>query len=188
MVMVALLAALSLSAGQGATTTAPSLSMETVADYLHAVIEADRTFYTTHVIERLQKKGVIAASERWRISDTLPLPAQFLRESSELAERTGAAIRYRLISRWPINPQNGPKTDFERQALEWAERHPEAAVRSINKDGDVQVFDSLYADRAVTQACVGCHNAHPNSAKHDFKVGDVMGGLIISIPLAAPEP
>jgi hypothetical protein len=30
---------------------------ETVADYLHSVIEADRTFYTIHVVERLQKTG-----------------------------------------------------------------------------------------------------------------------------------
>jgi hypothetical protein len=27
---------------------------ETAADHLHAVLQADRTFYTTHVVERLQ--------------------------------------------------------------------------------------------------------------------------------------
>jgi hypothetical protein len=35
----------------------------------------------------------------------------------------------------------------------------------------------------VTAACVECHNAHPSSPKKDFKVGDVMGGLVISFPL-----
>jgi len=37
---------------------------------------------------------------------------------------------------------------------------------------------------AVTAACVECHNSHPSSPKSDFKVGDVMGGLVISFPLS----
>ena len=80
------------------------LPPSTVADYVHAVIEADRTFFTVHVVERLQQKGVLVASENW--------PAQFLRESSELAEKTGTKVRYRLIGLWPINRQNGPATVF----------------------------------------------------------------------------
>ena len=44
-------------------------------------------------------------------------------------------------------------------------------------------FRAIYADRAVSQACVGCHNTHPRSPKKDFKMGDVMGGLVIEIPL-----
>src|SRR5574341_170006 len=86
---------------------------ETVADYVHAVIEADRTIYTVHVVERLQKKGKMVASENWRAKDTLPLPAQFLMESSDLATKTGTRVQYRLIGSWPINPQNGPATEFE---------------------------------------------------------------------------
>nr|MBA2252116.1 DUF3365 domain-containing protein [Nitrospirales bacterium] len=70
----------------GMTTGIPP---STVADYLHAVIEADRTFYTVHVVERLQIKGVLVASQNWRAANTLPLPAQFLIESGELAAKTG---------------------------------------------------------------------------------------------------
>src|SRR4051812_16376561 len=66
---------------------------ETVADYLHAVIEADRTFYTLHVVERLKASGTIAAAEDWRAKkNVLPLPAQFLRESGELAAMTGSKV------------------------------------------------------------------------------------------------
>ena len=35
----------------------PGVPPETVTDYLHSVIEADRTFYSIHVVERLQKSG-----------------------------------------------------------------------------------------------------------------------------------
>ncbi|MDE3049644.1 MAG: DUF3365 domain-containing protein, partial [Nitrospirota bacterium] len=41
-------------------------------------------------------------------------------------------------------------------------------------------------DRAVAQTCVTCHNEHPNSPRRDFKVGDVMGGIIITIPIDIP--
>ena len=75
---------------------------ETVANYLHAVIEADRTFYTIHVVERMQQGGGVLAAENWRATkNTLPLPAQFLMESSALSAMTGTPVRYRLISLWP---------------------------------------------------------------------------------------
>ena len=162
---------------------ATGIPPETVADYLHAVVEADRTFYTIQVVERLQKRGKMVASEDWRISHTLPLPAQFLMESSELAAKTGTKVRYRLIGLWPINPQNGPATEFERKGLEDVKMNPERRHSGIVTMGGERSFQAVYADRAVTQACIGCHNAHPRSPKRDFKLNDVMGGIVISIPL-----
>jgi hypothetical protein len=164
----------------GATAGIPP---ETVADYLHAVVEADRTFYTVQVVERLQKRGKMVASEDWRVSHTLPLPAQFLMESSELAAKTGTKVRYRLIGLWPINPQNGPATEFERKGLEDVRMNPERRYSGMVTSGGERYFQAVYADRAVTQACIGCHNAHPRSPKRDFKLNDVMGGIVISIPL-----
>jgi len=156
----------------------------TVADFLHSVIEADRTFYTIHVVERLEKGGGTQAAENWRAKkDVLPLPAQFLIESSELAATTGAKIRYRLISLWPINPTNAPDSPSERRALEILQDHPEGAVTETLKRGEEAYFQAIYADRAVSQSCVTCHNGHPRSKKKDFAMHDVMGGLVIEIPL-----
>lgn len=161
----------------------PGIAPETVADYLHAIIEADRTFYTIHVVERMQSLGGVAASEKWRIENTLPLPAQFMMESVELAAKTGTAVRYRLISLWPINPQNAATSELERQGLEQVTRHPERAATAVVGSGQERHFQAIYADRAVTQACVTCHNAHAGSPKKDFRLHDVMGGVLISIPL-----
>ena len=159
---------------------------ETVADYVHAVIEADRTFYTVHVVERLQKKGKMVASENWRAKDTLPLPAQFLMESSDLAAKTGTKAQYRLIGAWPINPQNGPASEFEKKGLESVRTHPERPYTETVTSGTEQVFRALYADRAVSQTCIGCHNGHARSPKRDFQINDVMGGIVITIPLGKP--
>lgn len=157
---------------------------ETVTDYLYAVIDADRTFYTIHVVERLQNEGTVIAAENWRSKrNLLPLPAQFLMESSELSAKAGVKVRYRLISLWPINPQNAPYNDSEKQALESLLDHPEQSVTGTVKVGDETYFQAVYADRAISQACVGCHNGHPRSPKKDFKMKDVLGGLVIEIPM-----
>jgi hypothetical protein len=170
------------AAAQAADTQ--GIPPETVADYLHSVIEADRTFYTIHVVERLQKGGTAKAAENWRAKkDVLPLPAQFLMESSELAATTGSKIRYRLISLWPINPMNAPDGAAERRGLEMVQEHPERSVTGTVKHGEQKYFQAIYADRAVSQSCVTCHNGHPQSQKKDFSMHDVMGGLVIEIPL-----
>lgn len=163
----------------------PGIPPETVADYIHAIIEADRTFYTIHVVERQQKNGGTTAAENWRMKkNVLPLPAQFLMESSDLAMKTGLKVRYRLISLWPINPNNGPYSQSERDGLEAVRQHPERSATNTVKDGDQTYFQAIYADRAVSQACIGCHNAHPRSPKKNFALNEVMGGVVIEIPLA----
>jgi hypothetical protein len=41
--------------GSGNTSNgAMGIPPEIVADYVHAVIQADRTIYTTHIVERMQ--------------------------------------------------------------------------------------------------------------------------------------
>jgi hypothetical protein len=159
---------------------------ETVADYLRAVIMAHRHFYTIHIANRLRQERIVDVSENWRANHALPLPVQLVRETSEIAELTGPNVRYRLISQWPINKANVADTEFERRGLKEIQARPNRPYSSSSPvaGSPEQVFEAVYADIAVTAACVDCHNAHPSSPKKDFKVGDVMGGLVISFPLA----
>jgi hypothetical protein len=163
--------------------TAVSLPVEMVADYVHAVIEADREVYTKHVVERMQAKGVVVASENWEQKDTLPLPAQFLMESGRVMARKGIGIQYRLISLWPINKRNAASSEFEKTGLGTVLTHPTKPHTGFVKEGGARFFQAIYPDLAVTQACIGCHNAHPDSPKRDFKINDVMGAIVISIPM-----
>jgi hypothetical protein len=159
----------------------PGIPPEKVTDLVHAVIQADRTVYTTHVVERMQEKGITLAHEHWEQQNALPLPAQFLNYSGKLAAEGGSGIRYGLISQWPI--RNGPSTDFERKALETLAANPLTPVKGVVMSGKKKYFQAIYADRAVSRACVACHNQHLLSPKRDFKLNDVMGGIVITIPL-----
>ena len=159
------------------------ISPERVADYVHAVLEAHRTIYTTHVVNRMQDKGIVPAAERWEQENALPLPAQLLQQSGQLAAESGSGIRYRLIGLVPIYQRNAPATDFERNALEALRRQPGRPITGIVSSGKKQYFQAIYADRAVSPVCVTCHNSHPLSPKQDFKLNEVMGGIAITIPL-----
>jgi hypothetical protein len=163
--------------------TSVSVPVEMVADYVHAVIEADREVYTRHVVERMQAKGVVVASENWEQKNTLPLPAQFLMESGRIMAKKGIGIQYRLISLWPINKRNVASSEFEKTGLGAVLTHPTKPHTGFVKEGGVRYFQAVYPDLAVTQACIGCHNAHPDSPKRDFKINEVMGAMVISIPV-----
>lgn len=163
--------------------TSVNLPVEMVADYVHAVIEADREVYTKHVVERMQIKGVVVASENWEEMNTLLLPAQFLMESGRVMATKGIGMRYRLISLWPINKRNVASSEFEKLGLGTILTHPTKPYTGFVKIGGARYFQAVYPDLAVTQACIGCHNAHPDSPKRDFKLNDVMGAIVISIPL-----
>ena len=180
---IAVLAIGSVSAVEKDSGVSMGIPPRTVADYLHAVIMAHRSFYTIHIVNRLLQEGVLDATENWRATNTLPLPVQFLKETSDMAEMTGTKIRYHLISQWPINKANAPATEFERRGLEEVQMHPDSPYTGVIGRGREQFFGAVYADRAVTQVCIGCHNSHPNSPKSDFKIDDVMGGLVIIFPL-----
>jgi hypothetical protein len=156
---------------------------EKAAAYIYDVIKADRTLYTTEIVNRLQAKGVTPASEHWEQENTLMLPAQFLQHSGKLAAESGSEIRYRLIGLWPIYRRNAPVSDFERNALESLRKNPSVPVTGIVTSGRKQYFQAIYPDLAVSQACIDCHNGHLLSPKRDFKLNDVMGGIAITIPL-----
>jgi len=161
----------------------PGISPEKVADYVHAIIQADRTIYTTLVVTRMQEKHIVKATEHWEQDNALPLPAQFLQHSGKMVAESGRGIRYRLIGLSPIYQRNAPATDFERNALVALTAQPDRPVTGIVSSGKKPFFQAIYPDRAVSAACVSCHNNHPLSPKRDFKANDVMGAVAITIPL-----
>ncbi len=156
---------------------------ELVAEYIHAIVQADRSIYSTHVVERLQDRKVATATEDWKEQGALPLPAQMLQMAGQEVQGLGLGLRIRLSSLGPIYAKNGPADQFERAGLEAVTKNPRKPHTGIVTEGDTRYFKAIFSDRAVSMACVMCHNSHPLSAKRDYKLHDVMGGIIISFPV-----
>ena len=186
----ALAAALLTTAACGRTTDAAttadtaSVTPQQMADALHAVMEADRTVYTRMVVNRLQNdEKVIKASEHWQDDKALPLPAQMFRMGAEMAAQKNASFSYALLSQWPVNKQNVPKTDAEKAGLEFVAGDAKKNYYAEETLGDKKYFTAVYPDVAVAPACINCHNSHKDSPRSDFKMGDVMGGVVVRIPI-----
>ncbi|MEM9266492.1 MAG: DUF3365 domain-containing protein [Cyanobacteria bacterium P01_F01_bin.13] len=177
-----------------ATATGPNISPEIVADYIHTVLAADRTAYTKHVVGRVKKlegkekeKGVlnVESTEGWEQTNGIPLPAQMFRLGYEIANESGL-FTYGLISPWFINDNHGPKSDFEKEAMDAmvASGEPYKAYQEV---GGQAYLSAMYPDKAVAEACVTCHNTHPvhleRYPEKVFELDEVMGGIVINIPV-----
>jgi len=156
----------------------------TMADALHAVLESDRTVYTRNVVNRLQnEEQVIKASEHWKDDKALPLPAQMFRMGSEMVAEKNAGFTYALISLWPVNKQNVARTEAEEKGLRFVADNPGQNYYADEELAGKKYFTAVYADKAISAACVACHNAHKDSPRTDFELNEVMGGVVVRIPL-----
>jgi hypothetical protein len=166
------------------TSGGSSISPQMMADSLHKVMEADRTVYTRLIIGRLAKKEkVIKASEHWKDEKALVLPAQMFRYGAERVAESGAPFSYSLLSLWPVNKQNKPKTEIEKKGLNYIAENPGKNFYGNEDLGGTKYFTAVYPDVAVSPACTSCHNKHKDSPRDDFKIGEVMGGVVIRIPI-----
>ncbi|HEY8944431.1 MAG TPA: DUF3365 domain-containing protein [Polyangiaceae bacterium] len=155
-----------------------------MADALHAVMSADRTVYTRNVVNRLQNdEKVIKATEHWKDEKTLPLPAQMFRMGSEMVAEKKAGFSYALLSLWPVNKQNSAKTEVEKKGLKFVADNPGKNHYEEETLGGKRYFTAIYADTAVAPACITCHNEHKDSPRRDFKLGDVMGAVVLRIEI-----
>jgi len=183
--LVALAATLTGCGSAEAKPTAAGFSPQQMADGLFVVMASDRAVYTKQVVNRLQnEEQVITASEHWKDEKALPLPAQMFRMGAETVAGKNPGFSYALLSLWPINKQNEPKTDVEKAGLQFV-ADSKGATNYYSEEvlGGKKYFTAVYADVAVSPACVKCHNNHDDSPKTDFALNDVMGGVVIRLPL-----
>lgn len=183
-------AALSIAAVTTTVSAAGDMvPVKAMADALHLVMDSDRTIYTRKIVNRLVKKEkVIKASEHFEDDKALVLPAQMFRFGAELVQKRSESMpdvnfSYSLQSLWPINKQNAPKTKAEKEGLKFVAENKGKNYYTEETLGGQKYFTAVYADTGVAPVCVSCHNDHKDTPKRDFKIGDVMGGVVIRIPI-----
>lgn len=167
-----------------AEQTNSGIEPQEMADALHSVMNADRTVYTRLIVNRLQnEEKLIKASEHWKDEKALVLPAQMFRYGSEMVAENNAKFSYSLLSLWPVSKQNEPKTEAEKEGLKFVAENAGQNYYTTEDLGGIKYFTAVYPDVASAPACIQCHNQHKDSPRQDFKIGDVMGGVVIRIPV-----
>ena len=74
-------------------------------------------------------------------------------------------------------------SDWEKVSVEALIADPRSARSSIETLGRESRLLYMATDFASAPACVTCHNAHPDSPKQDYELGDMMGSLVVTVPL-----
>ncbi len=148
-------------------------------------IVEDRKQYTKNIIIKLKKDGVTDVHpnrEYANLEGGIPLPATFVQEVSGKINKKGI-YSYDLLSKWNINKEKGLKTEFEKEAFRYLFSKRGTVYSRFMLHNGVYSLRYATADVASAAGCVKCHNNHEESPKKDFQLGDVMGVLVVNIPI-----
>jgi HAMP domain-containing protein/HPt (histidine-containing phosphotransfer) domain-containing protein len=149
-----------------------------------------RAYYTANVVADAKAMGMKISHEHANDANAIPLPATMVHELNALIhEATDSAnhTTVRLFSPYPFpwRKDGGIKSVIDQEEWDALSRDPtRAAVRTVDEGGQLTIRYAT-ADTMRVPACVGCHNSHPQSPKHDWKLGDTRGVLVISVPMGA---
>jgi class 3 adenylate cyclase len=153
---------------------------------LNSVVSSVRSYYASNVVGRvLASPGSTKVAHNYEsIPGAIPIPATLSLELGRVISEQQQNISYRFVSDFPFKERAPHALDsFETGALADLRKHPEQQLTEVS----ASIFSDhvrLVAPVVMGAACVSCHNAHPDSPKRDWKVGDVRGIQEIAISQA----
>jgi len=138
-----------------------------------------RKYYVENVLSKVVKGSDIKPAINHKgVEGTIPLPATLIHDLSKLS--TGEGMQINLYSAYPFpNRQSRKLDEFQQAAWEFAQRSEGIYSQKVMINGQQHIRVAL-ADKMVADACVSCHNSHPDTPKNDWKLGDVRGILEIT--------
>ena len=156
---------------------------------LMTMLDGIRGYYAGNVVARVLANGgaTHVVPDYVDVPGGIPIPATLSLELGNVIGKGNDNIRFRFFSDYPFRNRAPHAFDaFERQALATLRQDPTRRVYDVSGS----IFDRsvrLVAPIIMDAACVNCHNAHPQSPKRDWKVGDVRGieEFTIRQPIAA---
>ena len=142
-----------------------------------------RSYYTKNIVSKLKGSGQITISSDYKDKKNgIPLPATMIHELSKLSESSGLKIK--LYSAFPFPERADRKLDvFQLEAWQKLSVNPNAPYVTTQTIGEQHVVRVAIADILTEQACVQCHNNHPQTPKTGWELGDVRGVLEVIVPI-----
>nr|WP_256489626.1 methyl-accepting chemotaxis protein [Pleionea sp. CnH1-48] len=141
-----------------------------------------RAYYTKNVVAPVLSDSNLKPHYDHKQSGRIPLPATMIHELSDELKKKGMSVR--LYSQYPFpNRSQRSLGDFERNAWEFLLQNPKQVFSETTQiDGKASLRVAI-ADTMAAQACVDCHNSHPETPRKGWKLGDVRGVLEVAIPI-----
>jgi adenylate cyclase len=145
---------------------------------VNSLISGIRSYYSSDVVGRVlanhgEHTQVIPNYDS--VPGAIPLPATLSLTLGNIIGAQQSNIHYRFVSDFPFRTRTPHALDaFERESLAALRAKPGQLLTDASLSGltsQVRVISPV----VMAATCVACHNSHPDSLKHDWKVGDVRG-------------
>lgn len=146
-----------------------------------------RNYYSANIIDRIQKAdGNALPTTQFRdIKGGIPIPATFSIELGEIFNQAHAnnSLGYAFISDYPFTSRlRDPIDPFQKRALNAFRQDPTLAFYEESHAPLIGQYTHRYATPVSMQnACVSCHNSHPESTRRNWKAGDIRGIQEVSL-------
>jgi len=165
-------------------------SAKTIIEHsLNAVkqIKLTRAYYVDSVVKDIKTyaPNIKFSYDHKGINGVIPLPTTVIHDLSGIfSDNTG--IRYNLYSEFPFkNRADRNLTKFQREAIRFTKQSPDGVYTKRDIIDGKPVIRVAVTDFMTSQACVTCHNNHPDRTweKDKWKVGDKRGVLEVITPI-----
>ena len=145
-----------------------------------------RTAYSSLVVQKASKFGMVATHDYEGKENAIPLPATFTLEmANDGDENDPNNIQYKLYSDYPFpwrSDSGGLQDVFAKEAWNTLTVHPDEFFYRVETINGQNTLRYATADR-MRESCVSCHNRHLDTPKNNWKEGDVRGILEVNIPM-----
>ena len=150
----------------------------------HSLIISDfRSFYSTEVLSRIADQDVQITHEYKELVGAVPLPATLTIDFAEFVATEDRDIQLELLSDYPFPwRERAGLAEFPSASLA-AFRAGDFSDKTQIIETDDGTFFQYAAPVAMSESCVSCHNNHESSPKMDWKVGDIRGVQVMTLPV-----
>ena len=145
-----------------------------------------RKYYTQNVISEVVKTdGIRPHYEHAGANGIVPLPATMIHELSKMMEEKNISLN--LYSAFPFPNRKSRVLDaFQRESWDFLNASPKKVFSKIEEANGRTTLRVSIADTMVAQACVDCHNSHPETPRKGWSLGDVRGVLEVKTDISKP--
>ncbi len=157
-------------------TTAKDIGTKNI-DQLRAI----RNYYANHILTEALNANLATDTNHRDSKGTVPAPATFLHDMSEVITESGTESN--LYSPYPWPNRAGRVLD-ERQQKAWdlLSTNPDAVYTEFSvSDAGERIVYVGYADTLNSELCVDCHNNHPDTPIAGWSLNDTRGVLEVTV-------
>lgn len=155
---------------------------ELTAETLSTSIETSRDFYSQVILKKLHGSGIEFSHDYREKKNVLPIPATMSLDLIQFYNERKALATMRLVSDYPFPWRKDRQLgEFDSKALESFRKTSNSQYSTFVPGVDQEIFEYAVPIR-LGENCVACHNSHPDSPKRDWKIGDLRGIQVVSLP------